>query len=191
MVRRSSRRDSQTPRHNGVIVMRDISYFERLLESVALIVRHPPFPGKPEAIEQCAEEIEELIRSGGITGTQGGTLPVPELSVLPAEGSVFSNQLVRCGPTVVLGLDGGQDLLGGVVDALAAATGLLGLLGDSTAGAGEPSGRVGDPANKGYGGHGDGSSGVCAVDNRTHEVHPPKNQEGTGGSLPSVNLKTA
>ena len=31
--------------------------------------------------------------------------------------------------------------------------------------------------------------GVCAVNNRTHEVHPPKNQEGTGKILPSVNLE--
>src|SRR4051794_4424035 len=33
--------------------------------------------------------------------------------------------------------------------------------------------------------------GVCAVNNRTHEVHPPKNQEGTGRILPGINLKTS
>jgi hypothetical protein len=54
--------------------MNGISYFERLEESVALIARHPPFPGKGAAVEQCAGEIHELIRSGGITGEQGGTL---------------------------------------------------------------------------------------------------------------------
>jgi hypothetical protein len=54
--------------------MSGISYFERLVESVALIAGHPPFPGKSAAVEQCTEEIQELIRSGGITGEQGGTL---------------------------------------------------------------------------------------------------------------------
>jgi hypothetical protein len=47
----------------------------------------------------------------------------------------------------VLGLDGGHDLLGMVVHALAAATGLLGLLGDSAVGAREARGGIGDPAN--------------------------------------------
>jgi hypothetical protein len=54
--------------------MNGISYFEQLEESVALIARHPPFPGKCAAVEQCAEEIQDLMRSGGITGEQGGTL---------------------------------------------------------------------------------------------------------------------
>jgi hypothetical protein len=54
--------------------MRDLPYFERLLESVVLIVHHPPFPDKGAAIERCAGEIEEMVRSGGLTGIQGGTL---------------------------------------------------------------------------------------------------------------------
>jgi hypothetical protein len=54
--------------------MSGISYFEQLEESVVLIARHPPFPGKSAAVEQCAEEIQDLVRSGGITGEQGGTL---------------------------------------------------------------------------------------------------------------------
>lgn len=54
--------------------MNNISYFERLEESVGLIVRHPYFPGKPAAVEQCAGEIDELIRTGRLTGEQGGRL---------------------------------------------------------------------------------------------------------------------
>src|SRR5262249_14417759 len=86
--------------------------------------------------------------------------PVPELGVLPAEGLVLPDQFVSGGPTIVLGLDGGQDLLGMVVDALTAATVPLSLLSDPTRGTGEPSSGMGDPANKRYGAHGDGSSGV-------------------------------
>jgi hypothetical protein len=54
--------------------MRDIACYERLLGAVALIVHHPPFPEKSAAIERCAGEIEEMVRSGGLTGVQGGTL---------------------------------------------------------------------------------------------------------------------
>jgi hypothetical protein len=54
--------------------MPNIHCFERLLEVVVLIVRHPPYPDKGAVIEQCAEEIEEMVRSGGLTGAQGGTL---------------------------------------------------------------------------------------------------------------------
>ena len=104
--------------------------------------------------------------------------------------SFSADQLLSGGSAAVLGLDGGQDLLGMIVDALSATAGLLGLLGDRAVGAGEASGGIGDPTNKGYGAHGDGSSWVWVrVNNRTHEVHPPKNQEGTGRILPSVNLE--
>jgi hypothetical protein len=49
-------------------------HFERLQESVGLITRHPDFPGKIAVIEQCAREIDGLVRSGCITGEQGGIL---------------------------------------------------------------------------------------------------------------------
>jgi hypothetical protein len=54
--------------------MNNLSYFERLEESVGLIVRHPYFPGKPAAVAQCAGEIDELVRIGRLTGEQGGRL---------------------------------------------------------------------------------------------------------------------
>jgi hypothetical protein len=56
------------------MVMPDLPCYERLLESVDLIVRHPPYSEKSAVIEQCAGEIEEMVRSGGLTGIQGGTL---------------------------------------------------------------------------------------------------------------------
>jgi hypothetical protein len=71
------------------------------------------------------------------------------LGVLAAEGLVLSDQFVRRGPAAVVGLDGGQDLAGVIVGALATATGLLGLLGDGAVGAGEAGGGMGDPADEG------------------------------------------
>ena len=86
--------------------------------------------------------------------------PVPELGVLLAEGGVLLDQLLAGGSAAVLGLDGGQDLVGVVVDALAATAGLLGRRGDRAVGAHQASGGIGDPTDKGYGAHGDGSSWV-------------------------------
>ena len=86
--------------------------------------------------------------------------PVPQLGVFLAEGFVLPDQFLPGRSAAVFGLDGGHDLLGMVVDALAAAAGLLGLLGDSAVGAREARGGIGDPANEGYGAHGDGSSCV-------------------------------
>ena len=73
-----------------------------------------------------------LLGQGELDGLEQ---PVPELGVLPAEGFVLPDQFLSGGSAAVLGLDGGQDLLGMVVDALAATTGLLGLLGDRAVGA--------------------------------------------------------
>ena len=86
--------------------------------------------------------------------------PVPELSILAAERFVLPDQFLSGRAAAVLGLDGGQDLLGMVIGGLAATAGLLGLLGDGAVGPGEAGGGIGDPANKGYGTHGDGSSWV-------------------------------
>ncbi len=55
-----------------------------------------------------------LLGQGELDGLEQ---PVPELGVLPAEGSVLLDQLLAGGSAAVLGLDGGQDLLGMVVDA--------------------------------------------------------------------------
>src|SRR5262245_58555012 len=87
--------------------------------------------------------------------------PIPELEVLPAEGGVLFDQFLSAGSAAVLGLDGGQDLLGMIGDALAAATGLLGLRGDGTVVPEEARGGMGDPADDGYGTHGDRASWGC------------------------------
>lgn len=50
--------------------MTQLSYFERLLESVDLIARHAYYPGKHAVVAQCAEEIADLRHSGRITGDQ-------------------------------------------------------------------------------------------------------------------------
>jgi hypothetical protein len=50
--------------------MTRMSHFERLAESVELIARHCDYPGKREVVEQCAEEIGELLQAGKITDSQ-------------------------------------------------------------------------------------------------------------------------
>ena len=42
-------------------------YFERLVISVERIARHAYYPGINEAIEQCLEDIDELMHEGRIT----------------------------------------------------------------------------------------------------------------------------
>src|SRR5262249_45697903 len=99
-----------------------------------------------------------LLGRGELDGLEQ---PVPELGVLLAEGRVVREELLPGGSAGVLGRDGRQDFAGMVVDALAAATGLLGLLGGRAPVAAEPRGGIGDPTAKRYGAHRDGSSWVC------------------------------
>jgi hypothetical protein len=54
--------------------MFNLSYFERLIETVTLLVRHPEYPNKRRVLEQSRREVTELIRSGRIT--------VPEAELL-------------------------------------------------------------------------------------------------------------
>jgi hypothetical protein len=54
--------------------MFNLSYFERLIETVTRLVRHPEYPNKRLVIEQSREEVTELIRAGRIT--------VPEAEML-------------------------------------------------------------------------------------------------------------
>ena len=51
-----------------------LSYFERLIETVTLLVRHPEYPQKRRMLEQSRHEVTELIRAGRIT--------VPEAEML-------------------------------------------------------------------------------------------------------------
>jgi hypothetical protein len=61
--------------------------FNRLVEVVELIARHPPYPGKQETAEQCREELDELHAAGRITAGQrdqlrsilAGTRPRPRV----------------------------------------------------------------------------------------------------------------
>src|SRR5205814_4045856 len=62
-----------------------------------------------------------LLGPGELDGLEQ---PVPELGVLLAERRIFLEQWLPRRSVAVLGLDGGQDLLGMVVDTLAATAGL-------------------------------------------------------------------
>ena len=54
--------------------MFNLSYFERLIETVTLLVRHPEYPNKRRVLEQSRHEVTELIRAGRIS--------VPEAEML-------------------------------------------------------------------------------------------------------------
>jgi hypothetical protein len=68
--------------------MNQLYHFERLKEWAGLITGHPDFPGKAAVIEQCAEDIDGLVRSGRITGEQGGMLQDLLAGVNPREQHV-------------------------------------------------------------------------------------------------------
>jgi len=65
--------------------------FEGLIRVVGLFARHPDFPGKRDAVEECAEDIEERSREGRLTPSQRSELLAilrsgPEAQVLPWQG---------------------------------------------------------------------------------------------------------
>jgi hypothetical protein len=55
--------------------------FRRLERSTSLIVRHPDFPGKAEAIKRCRDDIEDRFHQGMLTSEQRGYL----LSILDGD----------------------------------------------------------------------------------------------------------
>jgi len=54
--------------------MSDSHYFDRLLATAGLIVRHADYPGKRQMVERWREEVNDLTRAGRITAAQGETL---------------------------------------------------------------------------------------------------------------------
>ncbi len=56
-------KDEETP-------MISSEYYERLVTSVERIARHAYYPGIDEAIEQCLEDIDELMHEGRITAEE-------------------------------------------------------------------------------------------------------------------------
>jgi hypothetical protein len=54
--------------------MTRLSSFERLVESATLVARHPDFPDKPQAVEQCSQEVVELLQAGRITAPEAELL---------------------------------------------------------------------------------------------------------------------
>jgi hypothetical protein len=63
--------------------MGNTSYFERLVASVEQIARHAYFPGKGEAVDQCLDDLEDLVLAGRITAEQRGVLHEALLSSFP------------------------------------------------------------------------------------------------------------
>ena len=63
----------------------------RLVTSVERIARHAYYPGIDEAIEQCLEDIDELMHADRITAEERDALRVVLLGMSLAEPSNTSN----------------------------------------------------------------------------------------------------
>ena len=48
--------------------------FEGLVRAVGVIARHPDFPGKRDALDECVGDIEERSREGRLTPAQRAEL---------------------------------------------------------------------------------------------------------------------
>ncbi len=55
-------------------MMSHIPYFERLVETAELVVRHADYPGKGAMLEHCRREVEDLTEAGQISIAQGEML---------------------------------------------------------------------------------------------------------------------
>lgn len=54
--------------------MTQMPTFKRLERTVNLIARHPFYPGKPEAVHDCLDDLEERYRDGSLTHEQKSIL---------------------------------------------------------------------------------------------------------------------
>ena len=66
-------------------------YFERLVTSVERIARHTYYPGIDEAIEQCLEDIDELMHVGRITAEEREALRIVLLGMTLTSPTSTSN----------------------------------------------------------------------------------------------------
>jgi predicted DNA-binding protein len=66
-------------------------YFERLVTSVERIARHTYYPGIDEAIEQCLEDIDELMHAGRITAEEREALRLILLGMTLTSSNNTSN----------------------------------------------------------------------------------------------------
>ena len=56
--------------------MNSPGYFERLVVCVQRVARHAYYPGIDQAIDQCLEDIDELMHAGRITAEEREALRV-------------------------------------------------------------------------------------------------------------------
>ena len=77
-------KDEETP-------MISSDYFERLVTSVERIARHAYYPGIDEAIEQCLEDIDELMHAGRITAEEREALRLVLLGMTLTPSNNTSN----------------------------------------------------------------------------------------------------
>jgi hypothetical protein len=66
-------------------------YFERLVTSVERIARHTYYPGINEAIDQCLEDIDELMHAGSITPDEREALRIVLLGMTLTASNNTSN----------------------------------------------------------------------------------------------------
>jgi hypothetical protein len=128
----------------------------------------------------------------GLGKLDGVFEPDAELSIFLAEGLILLNELLPRRATGVLGRDSLKDFATMIVDSLAAAMGLLGLLGDGPVGTGKARRGVGDPGNQRYGAHGWSTflrAGSVTIP--TFRNHHPFLSSRAGKIVPTVNLTKA
>jgi len=77
-------KDEETP-------MISSDYFERLVTSVERIARHTYYPGIDETIEQCLEDIDELMHAGRITAEEREALRIILLGMTLTSSNNTSN----------------------------------------------------------------------------------------------------
>jgi hypothetical protein len=65
--------------------MNGSEYFERLVALVERIARHAYYPGIDEAIEQCLQDVDDLLISGQISGDQREALRFVLLGIAISE----------------------------------------------------------------------------------------------------------
>jgi hypothetical protein len=62
--------------------MNDTSYFERLVASVERIARHIRYPGIDQSVNQCLEDIDDLMRAELISPEQREALRFVLLGIM-------------------------------------------------------------------------------------------------------------
>ena len=71
---RQGAREPSAPQAPACVLAPPPAYFDKLVGIAERIVRHASFPDKHTAVEQCLEEVRDLVAAGRISAAQGAIL---------------------------------------------------------------------------------------------------------------------